>query len=747
MENIKLRVGDISANGQVEILAEDKLCYLVKSISRGAVGIRTISKDLLDEYVQFFFAYPNENADNAREVLKGRTQIDNYEYGYSSTLTVMAKMVLDSMNRNFDSKIIQNASISSFAYDVFRYLEGIDNLKSFVDLVVLSEATNYNNEPVVALKSKYKDEKLVNLFIEKEDKPSQTYYYNEPFNFSKKTVYLNNGWATDNAARPDLTLKKLAIIVNESYGPYIRIIEKAGRYELQELKKELIKLDNINYPLQQIYYGAPGTGKSHTINKITKAVSEDFVYRTTFHPDSDYSTFVGAYKPTMEEVETRVVPVVLNNGAVFDQNSGTLKERKICYKFVPQTFIKAYVKAWQNPGKPVYLVIEEINRGNCAQIFGDLFQLLDRGDNGESEYPIKADQDIKDHLAKAFAECEGLKEKIKSGDELVLPSNLYIWATMNTSDQSLFPIDSAFKRRWDWQYMPIDKGVDEDGNELKWSVVIGEKSYDWWDFLEAINDVIGTETSSEDKKLGFFFCKADSNDEISVEKFVNKVLFYLWNDVFKTCGVEYHYKDNNEDKLLTFDKFYKKGGFNEILVQNWLEQDLGLNAEDNPKSNDAYAETKEQRSKYAPLYADFWTKFLDYAKNQSLRKDDYIKYFDGRKTPTQAHWYTFTLQKRYTLTAVQLRSQNKLSVGFGIPKTDDNIFGKLKEKQVDIENDLGIEPNTLVWDEDPKRKNDGIIHRIDVVFDESKQKEQFDWIIERLLKMREVFSNHLELEK
>ena len=203
------------------------------------------------------------------------------------------------------------------------------------------------------------------------------------------------------------------------------------------IRKSLMDDSDETKSLQKIYYGAPGTGKSYTINEVTKNVNSDFVFRTTFHPDSDYSTFVGAYKPTMKKLP------IYNS-----QNGDKIgEEEKIAYSFVAQSFLKAYVTAWQNREQSVYLVIEEINRGNCAQIFGDLFQLLDRKEDGVSEYPIKADQDMQDYLKEKFADCDGLPEKIKSGDELQLPSNLYIWATMNTSDQSLFPIDSAFKRR------------------------------------------------------------------------------------------------------------------------------------------------------------------------------------------------------------------------------------------------------------------------------------------------------------
>ena len=214
--------------------------------------------------------------------------------------------------------------------------------------------------------------------------------------------------------------------------------------------------------LQQIFYGAPGTGKSFEINRLTK---DKEVIRTTFHPDSDYSTFVGAYKPTSIDVPVRDV-----TGKVIVENGEKVKESRIVYEFVEQAFLQAYTKAWLAYAEQ-YLVIEEINRGNCAQIFGDLFQLLDRNGYGFSDYPITADKDMKKQLAKAFkgitiADAERINgyyekdvvNKVLSGDILLLPDNLYIWATMNTSDQSLFPIDSAFKRRWDWKYIPISEG-------------------------------------------------------------------------------------------------------------------------------------------------------------------------------------------------------------------------------------------------------------------------------------------------
>ena len=151
---------------------------------------------------------------------------------------------------------------------------------------------------------------------------------------------------------------------------------------------------------QIIYFGAPGTGKSHRIKKELKEmnVPEKNIFRTTFHPDSDYSSFVGAYKPTMKPVADEYKAVVG-------------KDEEIAYSFVPQTFIKAYMQAYLNPNQNIYLIIEEINRGNCAQIFGDLFQLLDRDENGVSEYPIKADSDLKMYLEGELGKThDGIKD-------------------------------------------------------------------------------------------------------------------------------------------------------------------------------------------------------------------------------------------------------------------------------------------------------------------------------------------------
>ena len=319
-------------------------------------------------------------------------------------------------------------------------------------------------------------------------------------------------------------------------------------------------------PLQLISYGAPGTGKSYQTDKIVKEIPDTI--RVTFHPDSDYASFVGCYKPAMEKRPRTTFSVSGTGFKVEKGPASPADEDFITYRFVPQAFTKAYELAWRkmaewmkNGGdlKRQYLVIEEINRGNCAQIFGDLFQLLDRDDNGYSKYPVDPDADLAKHLHDWFRNkstdkkgdehpavvsgSDGDKWKsrkagtdetnttwddVLSGRKLVLPPNLYIWATMNTSDQSLFPMDSAFKRRWEWEYVPIADA------KKGWAIVADGKRFDWWTFLEKANEAVRKTTGSEDKELGYFFVKPpEGSTEIPAKTFVDKVLFYLFGDAFK----------------------------------------------------------------------------------------------------------------------------------------------------------------------------------------------------------------------
>ncbi len=295
-----------------------------------------------------------------------------------------------------------------------------------------------------------------------------------------------------------------------------------------------------------IYYGSPGTGKSHEADRITKGKD---VQKVTFHPDYDYHSFVGGYKPTM---------------------AGT----SITYKFVPQIFTKIYINAWKNHSseeetKPFYLQIEEINRGNCAEIFGDLFQLLDRDKDGFSKYDVTAEEELYKHLLGVDG-FGGVHDGIRDG-KLRFPSNLKIIATMNTSDQSLFPMDSAFKRRWDWIYIPINLQCEFSDFTIQ---LDDKKEYKWLEFLDSINKEIFLVTDSQDKQIGNWFIDAqNSKGVISENTFVNKVIFYLWNDVFKE--EENTIFKTKEGQKFTYGSFFEMENSSD-LVSMILEEKLGL---------------------------------------------------------------------------------------------------------------------------------------------------------------------------
>ena len=363
-------------------------------------------------------------------------------------------------------------------------------------------------------------------------------------------------------------------ILTNPIGLAVNFLDTSAKIDIGVKRINLENKKSESYSLQQIHYGAPGTGKSHIVKKRTEGES---VVRTTFHPDSDYSTFVGCYKPTTKEIEMRDV-----TGKVIVEHGQPVTENRIIYQFVEQAFLQAYIKSWKfyavaedgAAPKKQFLIIEEINRGNCAQIFGDLFQLLDRNDSGFSEYFIHADKDMQKHISNAFKDCfikeshkdtinslypkdDDVVAKVLSGEILLLPNNLYIWATMNTSDQSLFPIDSAFKRRWDWEYEPIKY------KNINWVIDIEGSKYLWTSFQREINKRIFDATNSEDKMLGDYF--VNPTDGVITEKILlNKILFYLWNDVCKDGDGDIFKTADNEE--VTFSDLHGDGGTDKLIA-------------------------------------------------------------------------------------------------------------------------------------------------------------------------------------
>lgn len=463
----------------------------------------------------------------------------------------------------------------------------------------------------------------------------------------------------------DFLLQKLGLTIEQNIQDYFLLKREASKkfvfsyissdnplYSfIKEMGVQYVRIDNqqrtpsrttLNVSRQTILFGTPGSGKSYEVDRKTGGRN---VYRTTFHPDSDYASFVGCYKPTMrqsirpklsleklteklkeyQEIRNRdyalhrfvvAYPEVaeLTNDerkallisvgktesqhiefykalACADELSSQFDNSTISYSFIPQVFTEAYVEAWKKL-KPediagselVYLVIEEINRGNCAQIFGDLFQLLDRDSEGYSDYRITADSDLRDYLVKELGEGH---RGIEDG-KLCLPPNLHILATMNTSDQSLFPMDSAFKRRWDWEYIPISY---EEPTSSQFLIKLGEREYRWVDFLQNVNKQIRKVTNSEDKQMGNFFIKGD----VSEAEFKSKVMFFLWNEV---CRDEYHTQNNffrckkgSEEREFSFNDLYGAEGLS--LLHRFMDY-LGVKTESQDKEVSDEVNTDEQ---------------------------------------------------------------------------------------------------------------------------------------------------------
>ena len=413
-----------------------------------------------------------------------------------------------------------------------------------------------------------------------------------------------------------------AVVVNPEHPMIYQGTSRERSLEWNALIGQDVEVFEIPDDKHVIYYGCPGSGKSRKVKDIVDSINPDYVFRTTFHPDTDYSTFVGCYKPlgitpkkqsySIEELISILVELKesgtsypmhkfaveyyfaleglsraekenittaagLTSNYVTEMDKAIAagkhikrneKDSNIIYRFSPQVFTNAYVKAWEDTRKPVYLIIEEINRGNCAQIFGDLFQLLDRDKTtGKSEYPIKADKDLVAHIEKVLGAGH---EGIKNG-ELCLPSNLIIYATMNTSDQSLFPMDSAFKRRWDWEYVPINYSKDIDSG--KFIIEVDEDTkYSWVEFLERVNDKIYDATNSEDKQMGNFFIKKS----VDAKEFVNKVMFYLWNEVCKEeYGTQRNFFRKGKEGKTEF-KFTELFGDNQATILKEFMTSLGV---------------------------------------------------------------------------------------------------------------------------------------------------------------------------
>lgn len=449
----------------------------------------------------------------------------------------------------------------------------------------------------------------MNINISKYMDSSRVYIRADEYIFSKIFRKITVPKLTDVEFVRDDDLKEFVILLHVNY-------EFKNSENDDDIISEKISFETgyeSSFSRNRILFGAPGTGKSFTINRdrveLLGVGNEDDYERVTFHPDYSYANFVGTYKPVMVDDPAEIIslasekevlavltdetksaqekydllydrfksdgltrlPILL--GLYTDESFKTRKadgsdaagddsvernygrairpyvnlsrsskdKKDISYEYVPGPFMRMYVKALKNSRtdniKPFLLIIEEINRANVAAVFGDIFQLLDRGDNFVSEYPIQASEDIKKYLANELGGNPSDYNKIK------IPDNMFIWATMNSADQGVFPMDTAFKRRWDFTYL----GIDDNDEQLRGKyVTIGSKEQqrlEWNELRKAINEFLAESKINEDKQLGPYFISKgivvpkDGGTEIDSKKFCeafkNKVLMYLFDDAAK----------------------------------------------------------------------------------------------------------------------------------------------------------------------------------------------------------------------
>lgn len=314
------------------------------------------------------------------------------------------------------------------------------------------------------------------------------------------------------------------LLINENYDEFDRTPDIEVQHNM---------FDNI--PKNRIVYGAPGTGKSHYLKiESEQLFNKDNIFRVTFHKQYSYNQFVGSYKPTPIYYKPNV-----SNGTWYDTN-GKLRNELMCpyidYSIVEGPFLRILIKSLKNPNENYLLIIEEINRANISSVFGDVFQLLDRTDTGESEYGIYFNKDIMNYLIK--------ENVIQEGQTVKIPKNLFIWSTMNSTDQGVERMDTAFKRRWSFEYISIDAKEDKiQGRKINlpflknigegWSeaVPVNERMIEWNSFRKLINRKLSINNISEDKLIGpFFMSEYELLDENNIK---NKLLLYLRDDVLR----------------------------------------------------------------------------------------------------------------------------------------------------------------------------------------------------------------------
>ncbi|BBU34222.1 AAA family ATPase [Veillonella nakazawae] len=376
--------------------------------------------------------------------------------------------------------------------------------------------------------------KAVLRCVHKFDNPISLSEINSWFN-DGSSLNLQGGLASISDTQADIIIEKIK--------------ELAPDFSLTLDSKEILAKTKRDMSIQVMFYGAPGTGKSYSISSLIRQSYPGFnecddnpyVFRTTIYRDYSYFDFVG-----------NIMPVT--------------KDGKISYEFVPGIFTTALFAALRNQdsGIDVYLILEEMSRGDIASIFGDIFQLLDRDDTGKSMYGIN-NKSIYEYLI--------LNGAIKPGYKIVIPKNLHIIGTVNTSDQNVNVIDTAFKRRFDFTYVGVEPiKSDTNGYVNNFSInFTSDNQYEWVKLYQAINHVIINDLGlAEDKQLGPFFLKDKGDEDLNREQVANKLLHYLWQDVER---VSYTSGSLFADGITSFSQLYYAFEKQEnILSKSVIEQ-------------------------------------------------------------------------------------------------------------------------------------------------------------------------------
>lgn len=592
----------LSKNGLIQDIGiSDKRMTIPKYFGSATIFGIFYSQESLDQYLagdrQFKFHDDNLKILGEQFIFfSNQCTSKRTERGSHIVFEDFRKFVEDYSNNDYTTEIVKNGnyqlilktekpereflfsvkrSLREFAFRTFRSVHD-DFRDEFLDLKRSNFERTHNKHDIKAIgfQDYFGTKKIFAVFDSEQTKESlktgTSLRYN-PINLAimgEEYIYFSSQWSHPyDKSHP--CFDEFVKFIND-YGQGSYEIEYDSKEKIYSLFKFSDKQNTKGMkPIQKIFFGPPGTGKSY---HIRKEYGEDLP-RVTFHPELDYQGFIGTYKPTVISTPTG------------DQ---------ITYKFIEEAFLRAYCKAWDSV-EPYYLIIEEINRGNCAQIFGDIFQLLDRNDKGFSEYPIICSPDVQRHLAGELAGISRLqeyKEETKSDDfsRMTLPNNLNILCTMNTSDQSLFPMDSAFKRRWDWQYIPIDY---EDAKRFEIDLEDGKNTINWGAFINKINESIKGHMESEDKQLGNRFVSS-ANYVIAKDEFVSKVVFYLWSEIYKDeqgSGNSIFYTDS--DTEITFGDFFKGKNVDDTITRKFIEYNLRDIKNENGESQPDSIENEE----------------------------------------------------------------------------------------------------------------------------------------------------------